>query len=80
MPLLWQYDGDVSYNSLDEIGDGYDSVKAFNIIAEKFGPGESLPASVVLKHDEALDSPQGMAWIEKMKPGTAACGRCRRRS
>lgn len=66
VPLLWQYDGDVSYNSLDEIGDGYDSVKAFNIIAEKFGPGESLPASVVLKHDEALDSPQGMAWIEKI--------------
>jgi len=66
VPTLWQYDGDVTYNSLDEIGDKYDSVKAFNIVSEHFGPGESLPTSIVIKHDEPLDNPQGMAWIEKI--------------
>lgn len=63
-PFLWTYDGDTSYNSLDEIGERYDSVKAFNIIAESFGPGQSLPTSLVVKHDEPLDDAQGMAWIE----------------
>lgn len=66
VPFLWQYDGDVSYNSLDEIGEKYDSVKGFNIIAESFGPGESLPTTVVIRHDEPLDNAQGMAWIETL--------------
>src|SRR5690606_35306469 len=66
VPALWQYDGDTSYDSLEEIGERYDSVKAFNLISESFGPGESLPTTVAIKHDEPLDSPQGMAWIEKI--------------
>jgi len=66
VPTLWQYDGDVTYNSLDEIGERYDSVKAFNIVSEHFGPGESLPTSIVIQHDEPLDNPQGMAWIERI--------------
>jgi len=65
-PLLFAYDRSVSYNSLDEIGDKYDSVRAFNIIADKFGPGETLPTTVVLRHDDPLDNPQGMAWIERI--------------
>mgnify|MGYP001297363038 CR=1 FL=1 len=66
VPLLIGYNGAVSYNSLDEIGEKYDSVRAFNIISSKFGPGETLPTTVVLKHEEPLDNPQGMAWIERI--------------
>ncbi|WHY72578.1 MMPL family transporter [Fictibacillus enclensis] len=65
-PFLATYDGDLSFNSLDEIGDKYNSVKAFNVISESFGPGESLPAKIVLKNDEPMDSSEYMATIEKI--------------
>ena len=60
------YKGTLSYNSLDEIGDQYESVSAFNTISDKFGPGESLPVTVVLKTSDALDTNDGLIAIEKI--------------
>ncbi|EIT87398.1 MmpL domain-containing protein [Fictibacillus macauensis ZFHKF-1] len=65
-PFLAFYKGTLSFNSLDEIGDKYNSVKAFNVISDNFGPGESLPATVVLKNDIAMDTPAYLATIEKL--------------
>ncbi|MDQ0061881.1 MMPL family transporter [Paenibacillus harenae] len=65
VPFLTAYKGSISFNSLDEIGDKYDSVKAFNLIAEGFGPGESLPTTVVVKADKPLDTPEGLAALEQ---------------
>ncbi|MFC0186837.1 efflux RND transporter permease subunit [Fictibacillus aquaticus] len=66
VPFLATYDGDLSFNSLDEIGDSYNSVKAFNVISESFGPGESLPAKIVVKNDEPMDESQYLTTIEKI--------------
>ncbi|MBD2846932.1 MMPL family transporter [Paenibacillus sp. IB182496] len=66
VPLLIGYRGSISFNSLDEIGDKYDSVKAFNAISDSFGPGESLPATVVVRSGEPLDTPAGLAVIEQI--------------
>lgn len=65
VPFLTAYKGSISFNSLDEIGDKYDSVKAFNIIADGFGPGESLPTTVVVRTDKPLDTPEGLAALEQ---------------
>ncbi|MDN4076100.1 MMPL family transporter [Fictibacillus terranigra] len=65
-PFLATYDGDLSFNSLDEIGDKYNSVKAFNVISESFGPGESLPAKIVVKNDEPMNRSGYLATIEKI--------------
>ncbi|ASN06641.1 MMPL family transporter [Virgibacillus necropolis] len=56
LPFLFTFDGDKSYNSLQEIGDEYGSVKAFNWIAHSFGPGQTMPTTVVLETDEPIDS------------------------
>ncbi|WP_404451612.1 MMPL family transporter [Virgibacillus necropolis] len=56
VPFLLTYDGNKSYNSLQEIGDEYGSVKAFNWIADSFGPGQTMPTTVVLETDEPIDS------------------------
>ncbi|GAA0595723.1 MMPL family transporter [Virgibacillus siamensis] len=56
VPALLTYDGAKSYNSLEEIGNEYDSVQGFNIIADSFGPGQTMPSSVVVKTDEPIDS------------------------
>ncbi|WP_042168951.1 MMPL family transporter [Paenibacillus gorillae] len=66
VPFLTAYKGSISFNSLDEIGDKYDSVKAFNLIADSFGPGESLTSTVVVKSDTAMDTPEGLAALEQV--------------
>lgn len=65
VPILLGAKGLISYNSIDEIGDKYDSVKGFNVISEEFGPGESLPATVVVKSDKPFNTPEGLAVIEQ---------------
>ncbi len=40
VPALFTYDGDLSFNSLEEIGDDFNSIKGYNLISNGFGPGE----------------------------------------
>lgn len=64
VPLLMNYDGRLSFNSLDEIGDDYDSVKAFNIVSDSFGPGEVMPVQVVLENDDHMKTKEYLTIIE----------------
>lgn len=66
VPFLVTYDGTLSYNSLDEVGDKADSIKAFNMIADGFGPGQSMPAQIVIKNDEKMDSAEYIGLAEKI--------------
>ncbi|WP_445612842.1 MMPL family transporter [Geobacillus sp. YF-1] len=66
VPVLVTYDGKLSFDSMEEIGDHYRSVKAFDIIADHFHPGDAMPTQIVLKSKEPLDSEKGMALIEKI--------------
>lgn len=66
VPFLAAYKGSVSFNSLDEIGDKYDSVKAFQVISDSFGPGDSLASTVVVKTDKPLDSTEGLSAVEQV--------------
>ncbi|WP_407270565.1 MMPL family transporter [Radiobacillus sp. PE A8.2] len=56
VPSILTFDNQKSYNSLEEIGDDYGSVKAFNWLADSVGPGEAMPATLVLETDDAIDS------------------------
>ncbi len=66
VPFLVTYDGELSYNSLEEISGDVNSIKAFNAIADSFGPGESMPTQIVLKNDEAMDSAEYIGLAEKI--------------
>ncbi|CAM3477062.1 MMPL family transporter [Aeromicrobium ponti] len=66
LPFLVTYDGELSYNSLEEIGGDVNSIMAFNAIADSFGPGESMPTQIVLKNDEAMDSAEYVGLAEKI--------------
>ncbi|MCC3355837.1 MMPL family transporter [Bacillus sp. REN16] len=65
-PFLFVYDGDISYNSLEELSGDVNSIKAFDAIAGSFGPGESMPTQIVLKNDEAMDSTEYIELAEKI--------------
>lgn len=66
VPFLITYKGEVSFNSLEEIGDKYESVKAFNIISDSFEPGESMPTQVVIKSSSPLQAGEYMTLAEKI--------------
>jgi putative drug exporter of the RND superfamily len=65
-PFLFTYKGELSFNSLEEISDDYASIKGFNIIADSFGPGDSMPTQIVIKNDDKLDTAEYMAITEKI--------------
>ncbi|WP_340023145.1 MMPL family transporter [Paenibacillus sp. FSL K6-1096] len=66
VPFLLTYSGKLSFNSLDEIGPNYASVKGFNIIADSFGPGESMPGKLVIKNDDRMDNAEYIGLAEKI--------------
>lgn len=66
LPFLFTYDGELSYNSLEEAGDDVPSIKAFNLIADAFGPGESMPTQIVIKNDERMDTEEYIGLAEKI--------------
>jgi putative drug exporter of the RND superfamily len=66
VPALFTYDGDLSFNSLEEIGDDFNSIKGFNLISDGFGPGESMPTQIVIKNDDAMNTSEYIALTEKI--------------
>lgn len=66
VPFLLTYDGDLSYDSMEEISGDVGSINAFNAIAESFSPGEAMPTQIVLKNDEEMDSVEYIALAEKI--------------
>ncbi|WP_019419281.1 MMPL family transporter [Paenibacillus sp. OSY-SE] len=65
-PFLFTYSGAVSFNSLEEIGDSYESVKAYNIISNSFDPGESMPTQIVIRSESPLKDAEYMGLAEKI--------------
>jgi RND superfamily putative drug exporter len=66
VPFLFSYKGTLSFNSLEEIGDNFNSIKGFNIISNSFGPGESMPTQIVIKNDDNLNTAEYVAITEKL--------------
>ncbi|WP_147536150.1 MMPL family transporter [Bacillus marasmi] len=66
VPFLVTYDGTLSYNSLTEVGDKANSIKAFNMIADGFGEGQAMPTQIVIKNDEKMDSSEYIGLAEKI--------------
>ncbi|EGA91169.1 MMPL domain-containing protein [Planococcus donghaensis MPA1U2] len=66
VPLLFTYDNSLSFNTVDEIGSEYESVKGLNAIEEGFGKGDSLPVQVIVKSDETLTSRETVPYFEAL--------------
>ncbi|MCC5803943.1 MMPL family transporter [Rossellomorea vietnamensis] len=66
VPLLFTYDDALSFNTVDEIGDSYDSVKGLQAIEDGFGQGDSLPVQVLLSSEEKLVTEDDVPYVEKL--------------
>ena len=64
VPALLMHRGATSMDTLNEIGNEYDSVYAFELISENFSEGQAFPVNVVLENDEQWSQQQWMPYIE----------------
>lgn len=66
IPTLFTYDDDLSFNTVDEIGAKYETVKGLNAISDGFGAGESLPVNIILKDDENIVTEKTVPYAEQL--------------
>ncbi|WP_017380966.1 MMPL family transporter [Paenisporosarcina sp. TG-14] len=66
VPLLLTYNNSLSFNTVDEIGDDYESVQGLRAIENGFGKGNSLPVQVIIKSDEQLANEEMIPYVERL--------------
>ncbi|WP_050183813.1 MMPL family transporter [Domibacillus robiginosus] len=66
VPLLFTYDGKLSFNTVDEIGSDYESVKGLDAIAEGFGQGDSLPVTVLVSNKGDMVTEETVPYLESI--------------
>ncbi|KOF10896.1 hypothetical protein AC739_07895 [Planococcus glaciei] len=66
VPLLFTYNNSLSFNTVDEIGSDYESVKGLRAIEDGFGKGDSLPIEVIVKSDETLTTEAIVPYFEEV--------------
>ncbi len=65
VPLMLTYDNERSFDSLLEIDESYESVKAFRIIEDVFGRGEFFHPTLLVEASQSdWDDPQTIAHLE----------------
>lgn len=66
VPLLLTYDNSLSFNTVDEIGDDYESVQGLKTIEKGFGKGDSLPVQIIIESDEKLANEPMIPYVERL--------------
>ncbi|MCL1630349.1 MMPL family transporter [Sporolactobacillus sp. CPB3-1] len=66
VPSIITYNGQLSFNSPEELPSHYASKHGFDIISEDFGAGNLSPATIYLKNDDNMRSTDYVALIERI--------------
>ncbi|MED4130576.1 MMPL family transporter [Shouchella miscanthi] len=66
VPVLMLSKGDVHYNDLLEVDNGYSSKQGIQLIQDKFPSGFSSPASLVIQLDEPLDTQSMLTEMDQL--------------
>ncbi|MCJ8012892.1 MMPL family transporter [Paenibacillus sp. KQZ6P-2] len=66
IPALLTSGQKLSFDQLQELGDGYPSTKGFSIVAEHFSRGQALPTTVVIEDDKAMDNNEVLGVIDRL--------------
>lgn len=65
-PTVYFHQEKLNFDTIKELGNAYPSSKGFNIIANHFGEGQAMPASVVIENNKALDNNSSLAVIDNL--------------
>lgn len=66
IPLIYFTPNKITYDNTNEISDSYDSVKAIDIIKDKFNLGEAFPVTIAIKDNHKLTTSKGLSDVEAL--------------
>lgn len=66
VPIVLFYKNQLSFDNLKEIGPDSPSVKGFQIVAQSFGAGQTLPTTLVIKSKTPMDSANDLAFLDQL--------------
>jgi putative drug exporter of the RND superfamily len=65
-PMVYLHQEKLNFDTIKELGNSYPSSKGINIIADHFGKGQAMPATVVIESQNALDQNASLAVIDNL--------------
>lgn len=64
--LIFLYNGNLSFNNLKEVNSSYPSIKGYNVVTSHFSAGQSMPLTIAIKNQDAMNSQSDLAAIESL--------------
>ncbi|WP_251551441.1 MMPL family transporter [Neobacillus muris] len=68
-PMVYLHEQKLNFDTVGELGNKYPSSKGFNIIADHFGKGQAMPATVVIETNKVLNNNESMTVIDNVTEG-----------
>ncbi|MDR4946607.1 MMPL family transporter [Neobacillus cucumis] len=65
-PMVYLHQEKLNFDTIGELGNKYPSTKGFNLIAEHFGKGQAMPATVVIENSKVLNNNESLAIIDNL--------------
>ncbi|WP_318503098.1 MMPL family transporter [Bacillus sp. T3] len=65
-PMVYLHEEKLNFNTIGELGDKYPSSKGINLVADHFGKGQAMPATVVIENSDALNNNQSLAVVDNV--------------
>lgn len=66
VPIIIFAPNKITYDNTNEISDDYGSIKAINIIKDKFSEGQAFPVQIAIKDDDKLTTKKGINDLEAL--------------
>jgi len=65
-PMIFLHQEKLNFDTIGELGNKYPSSKAINLVAEHFGKGQAMPATVVIDTGKAPDNNESLSVIDNI--------------
>ncbi|WML52594.1 MMPL family transporter [Neobacillus sp. PS3-12] len=65
-PMAYLHQEKLNFDTIKELGNAYPSSKGINIVADHFGKGQAMPATIVIENNKALDNNDSLAVIDNI--------------
>ncbi|MDP4085959.1 MAG: MMPL family transporter [Bacillota bacterium] len=65
-PMVYFHQEKLNFDTIKELGNSYPSSKGINLVADHFGKGQAMPATVVIENSKPLDNNESFALIDNL--------------
>jgi RND superfamily putative drug exporter len=65
-PMVFLHQEKLNFDTIGELGNKYPSTKGINLVADHFGKGQAMPATVVIENSKTLNNNESLAVIDNL--------------